>query len=70
MALSARVSRTDRAAVAAALDQLVDLNWLRADEQPKRRGRPTVIYEVNPKVQRVKPEAEEEPEPGEEEVPW
>ncbi len=63
---------TDKAVVGQALDLLVELNWLRAIEQPttKRGGRPTVTYEVNPKVARAEPEPAGDEEPEEEEEPW
>jgi hypothetical protein len=40
---------SDRETVAAALDRLCDLNWLRAEEVDTG-GRPKIVYHINPKV--------------------
>ncbi len=40
---------TDRKHVAAAVDVLVDHDWLRAEE-PKTEGRPTIIHHINPRI--------------------
>ncbi len=43
---------TDREAVNAALEMLVDYDWL-AQREVKTRGRPATVYEVNPKALRA-----------------
>ena len=45
---------TTREAAAAALDVLVDVDWLRPEEVPTR-GRPRRVFHINPRVREMQP---------------